>query len=119
MQWMQGTHSHDRGIPYPKSHLLGLSTCVAPVMSRTSRFVSVQYAPSPSLSVAGNFRTGIVSVFFDVDPAVCKARVAARTDHPTIPHGTAPASVFSIAFYRGWLPSPQRAKRPGGWGMAW
>ncbi|GIL69057.1 hypothetical protein Vretimale_17378 [Volvox reticuliferus] len=39
------------------------------------------------LAMVGKRDKGIVAVFFDVDPAICKARVAARTDHPTIPQG--------------------------------
>lgn len=36
-------------------------------------------------------------MFFDVPPAQCKARVAARTDHPTIPFGRGARIVQSFA----------------------
>ncbi|KXZ40803.1 hypothetical protein GPECTOR_2295g1219 [Gonium pectorale] len=49
------------------------------------------------LALIGRRDKGIVAVFFDVDAATCKQRVAARTDHPTIPHGRGRRIVDSFA----------------------
>lgn len=48
------------------------------------QFLELAFNPTPS-----------VCVHFDVSPAECEARVAARTDHPTIPYGRGRGAVRS------------------------
>ncbi|KIY95355.1 hypothetical protein MNEG_12607 [Monoraphidium neglectum] len=49
------------------------------------------------LGLIGKRDKGVVAVFFDVAADACKRRVAARTDHPTIPQGRGARAVDSFA----------------------
>lgn len=49
------------------------------------------------LGLIGKRDKGVVAVFFNVSAPECKVRVAARTDHPTIPQGRGGRAVDSFA----------------------
>jgi hypothetical protein len=83
LRWHSTTWGSASGLVAPQAWI---NVTVYPVPC-----VRSQCAPTPSF-----LTPGVVAVFFDVAADACKRRVAARTDHPTIPQGRGARAVDSF-----------------------